>query len=473
MTVNRWRAAALGALLTAEAMNLLDATIVQVAAPPIHADLGGPVALVQWFTAAYTLPFAVALMTGGRLGDLLGRRRVFRSGVTVFALASLTCALAPSAGVLVGARAVQGAAAALVVPQTFGLIKAMYDGPSLSRALGTIGPVMGLAAVCGPVLGGVLTHADLFGSSWRSVFLVNVPLAVAVLALAPLLPEDRAPHPPRPDLVGTALAALGCGLVVTPLIGTGSTRPWWAWAVAAAGVVVLGGFAAHQRRMRRRGRSPLVETSLFERPGFGTALVVSTLYFAVTTGLVLVVVLQLQLGAGAGTLVAGVSLLPWSVGLGIASLVAGRRPVPWLMPSGLVAVPVGVVGAAVVYTGADPARYPWALLGPLALAGLGGGTFTVAFFTAALARVRPQETGSAAGLLNAVQQLGGTLGVAVLGSVFLGAGPGPAGAAAGARDACWIGAGLLLVTALATLRMIPARRHPTGTRPAEIGSTAR
>jgi MFS family permease len=170
---HRLRWAGLAVLLVAEAMNLLDSMIVQVAAPAIHADLAGPDSDIQWFSAAYTLPFAVLLVTGGRLGDIVGRKRVFLFGVTGFVVASACCALAPSAGVLIAARAVQGAAAALVIPQTFGLIRAMFDGSELSRALGSIGPVMGLAAVCGPVLGGVLTHADLFGSSWRSVFVAT------------------------------------------------------------------------------------------------------------------------------------------------------------------------------------------------------------------------------------------------------------------------------------------------------------
>lgn len=172
----RWRWWGLTALLVAEAMNLLDTTIVQVAGPTIHTDLGGPVSVIPWISTAYTLPFAVLLITGGRLADIAGRRRVFRIGVTGFMLASLACALAPSAGLLITFRVVQGAAAAVIIPQTIGLIKTMFRGSEMSRALGTIGPVMGLAAVCGPVLGGVLTHADLFGSSWRAVFLVNVPL---------------------------------------------------------------------------------------------------------------------------------------------------------------------------------------------------------------------------------------------------------------------------------------------------------
>lgn len=187
---HRW--AALAVLLLAEAMNLLDATIMTVAAPVIRVDLGGSDAAIQWFSAAYTLPFAVFLITGGRLGDSVGRRRIFRAGMAAFTLASLACALAPSTTALIAIRALQGAAAALIIPQTIGMIRALFDGRELARAMGCIGPVMGLAAVTGPALGGVLTHADLFGSTWRAVFLVNVPLGAVVLLASRLLREDRA-----------------------------------------------------------------------------------------------------------------------------------------------------------------------------------------------------------------------------------------------------------------------------------------
>jgi MFS family permease len=146
----RWRSVALAALLVAEAMNLLDAMIVQVAAPVLHADLGGASSDIQWFSAAYTLPFAVLLITGGRLGDIVGRKRLFLAGVVRFTLASVACALAPTSADLIGARVVQGTAAALIIPQTFGLIRAMFEGYELAKALASIGPVMGLAAICGP-----------------------------------------------------------------------------------------------------------------------------------------------------------------------------------------------------------------------------------------------------------------------------------------------------------------------------------
>lgn len=449
----RWWA--LAALLTAEAMNLLDATVVQVAAPRMRADLGGPAAAVPWLTSAYTLPFAVLLLTGGRLGDRYGRRRLFRAGVVGFALASLACACAPALGALLVFRAVQGAAAAVIVPQTIGLVKAMFRGPETGRALGTIGPVMGLAAVAGPVLGGVLTHADLFGSSWRSVFLVNLPLSAAVLALAPLLVEDRAPHRPGLDPTGGALAALATGLLVLPLLRIGGLTDRTALAEAAAGALLALGFAAHQRRGARRGADTLVEASLFASVRFPAALTALAAAFAATTGLTVVVVLQLQLSSGADALASGLTLLPMSAGLGAGSLWAGARLLPRfgarLMPAGLAVLAGGLLAVVGAYaTGERPAALPVAL----AVVGLGQGLFTPAFFTTALAPLRPEEIGSAAGLLNAVQQLGATLGVAALGRAHL-AEPD----AAGARTACWIALGAVLLAG-AAVRWMTAESEP-------------
>ncbi|MEU0005345.1 MFS transporter [Streptomyces sp. NPDC006314] len=457
----RWRWPALTALLLGEAMNLLDATIVQVAAPAIHADLGGSVSGIQWFTTAYTLPFAVLLITGGRLGDIAGRRRLFVIGVTGFMLASTACALAPSVGALIAFRVVQGAAAAVIIPQTIGLIKAMFSGDEMSRALGGIGPVMGLAAVCGPVLGGALTHADLFGSSWRAAFLVNVPVSLAVLALAPKLLENRAPKRPTLDLPGTLLATLGAGLVVYPLIGTDvAGLSGGSWGTIVAGLLMTALFALHQRRVAAAGRSPLVEPSLFAHRAFPAALATSASFFAVTNGLMMVVVLQLQLGLGTGVLNAGLTLVPWSVGLAIASWIAGARLVRRyghrVMSLGLAVLLLGALAAIAVYHAADPTAYPTWLLLPLGVVGLGTGLFTAAFFTIALKRLRPQEIGSAAGLLNAVQQLGATLGVAILGSVYLGsAEPGGASAALHAvQVAFWVAVGLVVIGFVTSRPMI-------------------
>ncbi|TCC30073.1 MFS transporter [Kribbella speibonae] len=390
MTNKRW--IGLIALLVAEAMNLLDATIVQVAAPVIHTDLGGRTADIQWFSAAYTLPFAALLITGGRLGDRFGRRRLFRIGVAVFVLTSAACALATAPGELIGFRAVQGASAALVIPQTIGLIRSSFTGSALSKALGTIGPVMGLAGISGPLLGGFLTDA----SSWRVVFLVNVPLGIAVLALSHLLPESASPQPPRIDILGTLLLTGGTALVVYPIL---QSRDWY---LLAAGVVLLALCLL---------RKALIEVSLFAHRGFAPALVTSTLFFAVMSGLTLVVVLHQQLTLHHSVMRSSLALLPWSAATGIASLVAGQ----WLVTR---------LGSRLMYVGLGVlllglAAAPYALPPALAVGGVGVGLFTTAFFTEALHRVGPHETGSAAGLLNAVQQFGGTLGVAAFGSIFL------------------------------------------------------
>jgi EmrB/QacA subfamily drug resistance transporter len=479
----RW--AALAVLLVAEAMNLLDATIMTVAAPVIRAGLGGPASSIQWFSAAYTLPFAVFLITGGRLGDIYGRRRVFRLGMAGFVLASLGCALAPSTAALIALRAVQGSAAALIIPQTIGMIRAMFAGPELARAMGTIGPVMGLAAVTGPVVGGALTHADVLGSSWRAVFLVNVPLGAAVLAATPLLREDRAALRPRLDHAGTVLAVLGSSLLVCPLIQGGAHAwPGWCRAMLAVGVAVLAGFAAHQRRRARGGRSPLIEPGLFVDRGFTAALLSSVLFFAVVGGLMLVAVLQMQLGLHRDVLSSGFTLLPWSATMAVSSWVAGTWLVPRygarIMGVGLLALLIGVVSAAAVYATSPPASYPWLLLPALAVAGIGQGLYAVPFFTTALHRVRPHETGSAAGLLNAVQQLGGTLGVALLGSLFFHAAapgvPTPAAAAlTGARNAFCLAAALILATEATTAMMLPRRRPspPSPDQPLVPDATAR
>ena len=466
MGIVRTRWIGLVALLAAEAMNLLDATVVQVIGPTMHAEFGGPAATVQWFSAAYTLPFALLLITGGRLGDAFGRRRVFLIGVSVFALASVACAVAPSPGLLIASRVVQGAAAAAIIPQTFGLIRAMFVGAELSRALGCIGPVMGLAAICGPVLGAAVTQADPAGLSWRAAFLINVPLAVAVLAVGSGLVEDVAEHRPRFDLPGTLLAVVGSALVTYPLIqGQVWGWPGWTWLLVAAGLAVLAAFALVQRAAARRGAATLIETSLFARRGFPAALATSTLFFAVMNGLMLVIVLHLQIGLGRDVLSAGLTLLPWSAGSAVASLAAGTVLVPRfgdrVMFAGLAVLAAGLAAAIAAYACTPVGS--GALLAALAVSGVGLGLFTVPFFTAALSQVSPQETGSAAGLLNAVQQLGATLGVAVLGAVFL-HDLGRSGPAAAVEQTFWVALALtgLAAATAAAMRTSTSRMAGVG-----------
>jgi MFS family permease len=338
----------------------------------------------------------------------------------------------------------------------------MFDGEELPRALGAIGPVMGLSAVLGPVLGGVLTHADLFGTSWRAVFLVNLPLAAAVLVIAPRLREDHAQARPRLDPVGIALSAAGTALLVCPLAaGTGVPGPA-AWAAAVLGVAVLAGFAAQQRRAAAAGRTPLVEPSLLRGRAFPAALATSTLFFATMSGVMVTVVLHLELGLHRGPLATGLTLLPWSAGLAVASWAAGTHLVPRygtrVLHAGLATLAAGLAAAVLAHRAAPAGQYPSGLPFALAVAGLGVGLFTPPFFTAALRRVSPQETGSAAGLLNAVQQLGGTLGTALVAAVYL-AGDGTGRSAGlGAQFALGTAGALLAATAVAARAMTADRR---------------
>ena len=258
----RW--AILALVLAVECMDLLDGTIVNVAAPSIRADLGSGLSALQWIAGGYALTFAVGLVTGGRLGDIYGRRRMFLLGVAGFAVASLLCGLAPTSETLIAARLLQGACAAIMIPQGFGIIRSAFGPDEIGKAFALFGPVIGLSAVLGPVLGGVLVEADLLGSGWRMIFLVNLPLAAAALVMgARLLPESRrAPADARPRRRRARHRRRGpARLPADP----GSRAGWPAWCSMAAALVVLAGFVAVERRRERAGVSPLVTMSLFRK----------------------------------------------------------------------------------------------------------------------------------------------------------------------------------------------------------------
>ncbi|HWH21591.1 MAG TPA: MFS transporter, partial [Solirubrobacterales bacterium] len=238
------RAAWLGfiVVLAASVMDLLDSTIAQTAAPAIRRDLGGSYAAIEWISAAYTLAMAVTLMLGSRLGDVLGRRRVLLAGIAGFVVASVLCALAPTPTTLIGARALQGAVAALMVPQGFGLIRELFGDEGQQKAFGVFGPVMGLAAIAGPLVGGALVNLNLLGTGWRAIFLVNVPLGIAAIAAGRRFLPKTAPATPglRLDAPSVTLAMVGGFALVYPLIqGREHGWPAWSFALLAAGVVTL------------------------------------------------------------------------------------------------------------------------------------------------------------------------------------------------------------------------------------------
>ncbi|HEY1489000.1 MAG TPA: MFS transporter, partial [Micromonosporaceae bacterium] len=258
------------AVLTAMIMNILDSTIVNVASPSIHRDLGGSYASLQWISAAYTLALAVGLLTGGRLGDMFGRRRMLLIGVVGFVIASLGCAAAASPEMLIGARVLQGLFGSVMIPQAFGLIRDLFPPREIGKAFGALGPVIGLSTVLGPIVAGLLIHADILGTGWRMAFAINLPLGLFTLIVgAKVLPDVKPEAGKGLDVIGALFAAAGVFLLVYPLV-QGRELGWPAWSLAMIGVavVMLTGFVVYQLRRSRSGRTPLVELGVFARRSY-------------------------------------------------------------------------------------------------------------------------------------------------------------------------------------------------------------
>ena len=413
----RWIVLAI--VLCAEVMDLLDATVVNVAGPSIRRDLGGGATTLQWFGAAYTLAFAVLLVTGARLGDIFGRRRLFLVGSLGFTVMSALCALAPSPELLIVIRALQGGFGALLIPQGFGLLKEVFPAEEEGKVFASFGPVMGLSAIAAPILAGVLIDADILSTGWRMVFLINVPIGIVAFAGAVrYLPHGAAKPGTRLDLVGMVLVGLSSVAIIYPLIqGRAEGWPVWLFAVLAVGVALLVSFVLYERG---RKAAPLIEPSLLRNRTYTDGIVVALGFFSVFAGLILIVSLFCQLGEGFSPVHAGLTLVPLTAGMVISMVVSfalvarlGRH----LLHLGIALSGAGAVVLALTVSGATGAS-TWALLPALLVCGLGAGFVFGQLFDIILAGVAMEEVGSASGVLNAVQQLASALGVAVLGTVF-------------------------------------------------------
>jgi EmrB/QacA subfamily drug resistance transporter len=420
----RWRWAALFVILAAEVMDLLDAVVTNIAGPSMRADLGGGASTLQWLAAAYTLSMAVGLVTGGRLGDIHGRRRMFLVGAAGFTLGSLLCGLAVSPEMLITARVVQGLFGAVMLPQGLGMIKEMFPPKESQKAFGMFGPVMGLSAVCGPILAGWLVDADYFGTGWRMIFLINLPLgAAAFFGALRYLPKTQSGGKPRLDTPGMLLVSLAALLIIFPLVqGREYGWPVWTFVMMAASVVVFVVFGRYESRRSRADRDPLVVPSLFRKRGFSGGMILGLVFFSTMQGFMLVFNLYTQIGLGYSPLRAGLVMVPWSggmiVGFGIAQAVArfGRA----VLQAGALVMALGVFGVWLTLDTAGSGVGPWQLLPSLLVTGIGMGLLMAPFFDIVLASVEQHETGSASGTMTAVQQLGGAFGVALLGTVFFG-----------------------------------------------------
>ncbi|MFF1903989.1 MFS transporter [Kitasatospora sp. NPDC058218] len=421
----RWRWLILVAMLVAEIMDLLDASIVNVAGPALEESLGAGSVGLQWVIGGYALTLGAGLVLGGRLGDRYGRRRMFLIGLAAFTATSLLCALAPDIGSLIAFRLLQGTAGAMLLPQGLGLLRENFSGPELTKVFAVFGPVLGLGGIIGPVLGGFLIEGDFFGLGWRSVFLVNLPIGVAALIVAArFVPKKAGDRSVRVDLAGAALVAAACALLVLPLNqGQQDGWPLWTWLCMAASAVGFALFALQQRRTAATGREPLVTPGLLRKPAFTVGLGGIALFFGGLVGTQLVLTLYLQVGRHFTAGDAGLGNLPLAVGTAIGGAVSGAVLADRIGRAVLQIGPlVQLAGAALLWfelDGLDPASFSIGDIAPgVAVCGIGAGMVIAALFSFILAAVDDHEIGSASGVLSAVQSIGGSIGVAVFGSVF-------------------------------------------------------
>lgn len=416
-------------VLTATFMTALDFFIVNVAIPSMQLKLGASASAIQWIVAGFGLALAAGLITAGRLGDIVGRRRVFALGLALFTLSSAACGLAPTAGVLITARAVQGLSAALMGPQVLVILRTAYQGAAQAKAFAMYGLTMGVGAVFGQLIGGVLIRADLFGLDWRACFLINLPVGLVTLVLVPrTVPESRAPQRPRLDNTGVALVTAALVTLVLPLIqGRSQGWPEWTWACLAGSAALFAGFGVHQHRLGRRGGSPLVHTALFRERAFSVGMAAQLAFWLGQGSFFLTLALYLQQGRGLDALASGVVFLAIGAGYLATSMTAhllaarmGRQVLA--VGAVLMALGLGLLWLAVgrLGTGGGTADAAWLVPG-LVVDGLGMGMVIAPLTGTVLTRVSPQLAGSASGVLATVQQVGGALGIALIGIVFYGA----------------------------------------------------
>jgi EmrB/QacA subfamily drug resistance transporter len=461
--------AALAVLLAGTFMAALDVSIVNVAAPAIQSRLGVSGADLQLVISGYTVSYAALLVTGARLGDDFGHRRMFLLGLAGFTLASLSCGLASSSIVLILARVAQGLAAAAMTPQVVTVIQLRYDGEARARALARFAIVVAVGATVGQILGGALISANIAGSSWRPVFLVNVPVGVLLLALGPrVLPRTRAERAPRSDLVGVALLTAAVLALIVPLVfGHEAHWAWWTWASLATVGPLCTVLMGHLQGLARRGGDPLLDLSLLRRGPTALGLLVLCAQTIAYGGFLFVFTLHLQRGLGYTPLRSGLTLAPFAIGFALASLTAPRLSAAAaraVAVGGLVAMAGGYAGLGLLAH--DGAWHDASMLPLLAIAGAGFGAGYSPVLARTLAGVPAVSARDASGLFTTVNQLSYAVGVATIGSQFLDRVRAPTALASGRAFAPALATcgALGLLAALVAVMLAISERHAVGRR---------
>ncbi|OHV56527.1 MFS transporter [Pseudofrankia sp. BMG5.36] len=405
-------------------MPIMDFFITNVALPSIDSSLHASASSLQLVIAAYGVAYAALLVLGGRLGDRYGRHRLFLGALVAFVLASLACGLAPTMAVLVGARIVQGGAAALLVPQVLATFHHVLDGERKARALALYGATSGIASVVGQVVGGLLVSANIAGTSWRPIFLVNVPVGLIVLLVAArIVPATRSPHPVGIDVRGTILFAATLTALLVPLTeGHSLGWPWWTWSMLTLAAVLAVATCWVETRAERRGEVPLLPPSLLRLPSMARGLTLVLLFSMGFGAFMFAFALTVQNGLHADALHGGLAVVPMACAFFAGSLLAphligrfGRAA----MSTGAVVQLIGLALLVAVLVHGWPHVSLWVTAVPLALAGAGQSMLFAGLFRSVLADVPTHLGGIGSGALITLQQSGLALGVATLGTLYL------------------------------------------------------
>lgn len=455
-------------LLAGVFITTLDFFIVNVAIPDTQASLHAGDSAMQWVVAGFGLALGSGLITAGRLGDMFGRRRLYVIGLCLFLLASLACGLAPNIGALLTGRVAQGVASAITLPQAMGIMNVVFTGPRRTRAFTGYGLAMGLAAVFGQLIGGALIRADIAGIGWRSIYLINVPVCLAAVISARLIPEPRTPATPatptRLDLPGVALVIATIVAIVLPLVqGRAYGWPAWTWASFATAAVLIAAFVTYQRRVHRRGGAPLIDPDLFRERSFAAGSLVSLVYSFGTASFFLILALYLQDGHGLTPLASGGVFTALGAGYFATSMRAGHiaaRLGRQTVALGMLLQLAGYLLTALIASRiGTTGGIGWLILGLLPV-GAGMGLAIVPLAPLVLSAVQPRHAAAGSGVLSTAQQVGNAIGVALVGIIFYARLNGTPSGFAHAFAASLILLAGFCATAALVVQLLPARRTP-------------
>ncbi len=420
---DRRRWIVLTVVLVGSFMAVLDASIMNVAIPSIRADLNATFGEIELVVASYLLVYAVLLITGGRLGDLYGRKNLFMAGMGLFTLASAVCGLAPSASMLIAARALQGVGGALAFPQVLAIMQLTFTGSERTRALAWFGCVISAGAIVGQVLGGLLISANILGLSWRPTFLINVPIGVVGLAAAAIvLDEDDNRSESDLDFVGVLLVSASLLLLFVPLVeGREAGWPAWTFVSLLLSPLSFAAFGLWERRRARGDRIPLLDLRLFSERAFSVGLGMAVTFFGGNAGFAFIFALYLQVGRGFSPIEAALTYVPVAAGFFLTSLSAPRL-VPLfgrhVLSLGFGLAAFGYLSAAAVVSAAGPTLSPLELAPALLMVGLGQGLGVTPLVGTVLSGIQPRDAGAASGAMSTVLQIGQVTGVTLLALTF-------------------------------------------------------